>query len=95
MISVITWGEVLVGCSGDDEIEVRKLLSRFEVHEVSEEVMEQAIVIRQEKKIKMPDAIIWATAKVRGCGIVTRNTKDFTKKDHDVFVPYTLKESNK
>lgn len=57
--------------------------------------MEQAIVIMQEKKIKMPDAIIWATAKVSGCGLVTRNTKDFKKSESDVFIPYTLKVSNK
>jgi len=95
IISVITWGEVLVGCSRNNEKEVRKLLSRFKINEVSELIMEQAILIRQEKKIKMPDAIIWATAKVAGCGIVTRNTKDFNKSESDVFVPYTLKTSNK
>ena len=89
IISVITFGEVLVGCSGDDDEKViLKLLSRFQISEVSEQVMEQAIMIRREKKIKMPDAIIWATAKVAGCGILTRNTKDFNPSESDVFVPY-------
>ena len=91
IISVITFGEVLVGCSGEeDEKLIRKLLSRFMISEVSEQVMEQAIMIRRKKKIKMPDAIIWATAKVAGSGIVTRNTKDFNPSESDVFVPYQL-----
>jgi len=30
-----------------------------------------------ERKIKIPDAIIWATAKYKDSLLITRNTKDF------------------
>jgi predicted nucleic acid-binding protein len=44
---------------------------------ISEAVIQQTIAIRQQKKIKLGDAIIAATALVYNYKIVTRNVSDF------------------
>ena len=41
------------------------------------EIAENVILIRQRKKIKLPDAIILATAKFLNCPLMTRNVEDF------------------
>ena len=46
-------------------------------HQLTHELMEQTIHLRKQKKIKLPDAIIAATAVVYGFIILTRNIKDF------------------
>ena len=47
--------------------------------------------IRQQYKIKLPDAIIAATALVYGLVLITRNTKDFgLVPELQVFDPYSL-----
>ncbi|WP_151088219.1 PIN domain-containing protein [Hymenobacter baengnokdamensis] len=38
---------------------------------------QKTIQLRQQYKVKLPDAIIAATALVHGLPILTRNTRDF------------------
>ena len=40
--------------------------------------------------MKLPDAIILATARVHRPVLATRNTKDFAREDPSVHVPYVL-----
>ncbi len=42
-------------------------------------IIKQAILVRRETKIKLPDAIIAATALVRDLTLVSRNEKDFSQ----------------
>ena len=51
------------------------------------------MVIRRRYKIRLPDAVIWATARILGCLLVTRNIRDFPKDDPGVRIPYKLPES--
>lgn len=44
---------------------------------IDEKIIASAILIRRQKRIKLPDAIIAATALVHGLKIVSRNEKDF------------------
>jgi predicted nucleic acid-binding protein len=88
-ISLISWVEVLVGAAeGDEESEIREFLRRFRVHPVDEGVAERAVSIRREHKIRLPDAIIWATAQQLGILLVTRNTRDFPHNNPGIRVPY-------
>ncbi|MEZ4687893.1 MAG: type II toxin-antitoxin system VapC family toxin [Bacteroidia bacterium] len=43
-----------------------------------EEILKQCVEIRKEKRIKLPDALIAATALVHDFIILTRNTSDFS-----------------
>ena len=45
------------------------------------EVAEEAVRLRKEHHLKLPDAIIYATARAHGCLLVTRNTKDFSARE--------------
>lgn len=77
-ISLITWIEVMVGAKKyHQEVETREALDSFEIFPVSATVAERSVLIRQEHRIKLPDAIILATAQVYSRALITRNTKDF------------------
>jgi hypothetical protein len=90
-ISVITWIEVMTGASSPEEEGVlRSFLLNFESLPISGAVAERAAVVRREMKIKMPDAIILATAEVAGRELVTRNSKDFPAGMRGVRVPYKV-----
>ncbi|MDQ6632171.1 MAG: type II toxin-antitoxin system VapC family toxin [Verrucomicrobiota bacterium] len=90
-ISVVTWMEVLAGADdAEEEAITRQFLSRFNIQTVEKNVAERVIKIRRLHKLKLPDAIIWATAKELGRILVTRNTKDFSEKDAGIRVPYKI-----
>lgn len=77
LISRITWMEVLIGAEADDS-ELRDFLgTRFEIIPPDLAVAETAVQLRREYRVRLPDAIIWVTAKTRTAVLVTRNTKDF------------------
>jgi hypothetical protein len=89
-ISIITWMEVMVGASGDVEDATRSFLNTFDVIALDGEIAERAVSLRHTHHIKLPDAIIWATAQANARLLVTRNTKDFTAGDPGVRMPYRL-----
>ncbi|WP_455423738.1 PIN domain-containing protein [Chloracidobacterium validum] len=90
LISRITWMEVLIGAE-DNETEVRDFLeSRFEIVSLDLVVAERAIELRRAHRMRLPDAIIWATAQVNDAVLVTRNTKDFDPAWEGIRLPYTL-----
>ena len=89
-ISIITWMEVMVGATGDVEVATRSFLSSFDVIALDGEIAERAVSLRRNPHIKLPDAIIWATAQTHAMLLVTRNTKDFSAEDPGVRMPYKL-----
>jgi predicted nucleic acid-binding protein len=89
-ISVISWMEVLVGAPEEVEEPTRAFLAGFGVVALDDEIAERAVSLRRSHGIKLPDAIIWATADVNSLLLVTRNTKDFGEDTPGVRVPYVL-----
>lgn len=63
----------------EDESIVLQLVSHFPILELDSEIGAETIKIRKSKKIKLPDAIICATALVHNCELVTANEKDFIR----------------
>ena len=91
LISTITWMEVMVGASDDGEMaRLRWFLSGFGRVAIDDRVSELAVAIRRAHRIRLPDAIIWASARSMGALLVTRNTKDFPAGDPGVRVPYSI-----
>lgn len=79
-ISVITQ----IGLFGSSKISAEELaqLKQFVkaatvFNVIDEAIVQQAIAVRLQKKIKTPDAIIAATALAHGLTLLTRNTGDF------------------
>lgn len=65
------------GLNEADEKGLRELLAEFEEAQLTALVIEQAIRIRKANRIKIPDALIGATAIVHKAQLVTRNVADF------------------
>jgi predicted nucleic acid-binding protein len=90
-ISRISWIEVLAGVrNAEDEDRVENLLGFFEMIELDEPVAREAIKLTQQHRVKLPDAIIWASAKLRDSLLVTRNSRDFPIGDPGIRVPYQI-----
>gem|GEM_PF-3624147 len=53
-------------------------------------VAQLSITLRQQHRLKLPDAIVWASARHVGALLVTRNTKDFPKGEPSVRFPYKV-----
>jgi hypothetical protein len=91
MISVVTWMEVLVGARSDEEEEVIELFLRdFAVVPLTRPVARGAVDIRQAHRLRLPDAIVWSSARSESALLVTRNTRDFPVTEPGVRVPYEL-----
>lgn len=89
-ISMISWMEVLVGASAGEEGAIRAWLDSFEVIAVDNAVANRAVEIRKDRKIRLPDAIIWAAAQVNSLLLVSRNTKDFPADEPGIRLPYEI-----
>ena len=90
VISRIVWMEVLIGAAEDDA-DVRAFLrSNFEVYPIDETLADTAIELRRSYRLKLPDALVWATALELSGVLYTRNTKDFNDSMARVAIPYHL-----
>lgn len=90
-VSVVTWMEVLAGARDDSEEDVIEMFLRdFRVIELTRRVAREAVEIRRTRRIRLPDAIVWASARTESALLVTRNTKDFPGNDPGLRVPYRL-----
>ncbi len=90
LISPVTWMEVMVGQAAGEEEMLRKFLSRFRQIDIDQDVAEFAVAIRRKHKIRLPDAIIWASAKKENALLVSRNHKDFPADDPGIRMPYSV-----
>jgi len=91
-LSVITVTELLVKPIRDGNLELRRKIDLFLDHfpnlkvlDVTREIAARAAEIRAGTNLRVPDAILIATAAVRGCAIVG-NDLACAKKDHGI--PY-------
>ena len=89
-ISVITYMEVLGYKFRDAEEEkfIRNILGVFRILYIDQKIADMTIEIRKEAHIKLPDAIIAATAKITNLNLVTRNIDDFGKIEIQITNPF-------
>ncbi len=91
LVSIITWMEVLAGARDDEQEDVIEMFLRdFRIVEVTRRVARAVVEIRRARRIRLPDAIVWASARAESALLVTRNTKDFPKDDPGLRVPYVI-----
>ena len=89
-ISVITWIEVLVGCREGETGPVEAWLETFPRLPLDDTVALESVRLRQHHDLKIPDAIILATARCADLTLVTRNSRDFPLALGGVLHPYAL-----
>lgn len=88
-ISLITWIEIMVGASDvpDEIVAINEFLAKFEVLPIENAVAAEAVRIRKARQMKLPDAIVRATANLSSRILITTNVKDFPPGPR-VRVPY-------
>ncbi len=91
LISPVSWMEVMVGTDEREEKAVRRFLARFSTIPIDSQVAELSVQIRKQYRMRLPDAIIWASAKSANALLISRNTKDFPESEPDIRVPYQLR----
>jgi len=79
IISVITRIELLgwYNATPAQLLKLKPFVDNAIVINLSEEIIEQTIALRQQYKMKLPDAVVAATAIVHNYILLTRNTADF------------------
>lgn len=89
-ISIVTWLEVMAGTDSSDEDPTRRALLAYHLLPLTSAVAERAFILRRDRRLKLPDAIILATAQASGLLLVTRNSKDFSAADPQIRIPYQI-----
>ena len=85
-VSLVTYMEV-VGFRFTEALEEQFTNALFDMLQrlpVTQAVADRVIEYRKLRKIKLPDAIILATAREYGCRLITRNVSDFADLDASV-----------
>ena len=79
-LSVISQIELLgwIPPQGKSLVPVENFVSKTTIYPLSNAVVQKTIDIRRSRKIKLPDAIIAATALVHNFTIISRNMSDFS-----------------
>jgi hypothetical protein len=78
-ISAISIPEVLgfTGLTAEDETIFEAWLARLSIQTVTEQILRRAAALRRQRRMKLGDSIIAATALETGADLVTRNVADF------------------
>lgn len=87
-ISVITYMEVMgyQFSNNNEEKFIDKLCSNLPVIDLDANIVEKVIQIRRKNKIKLPDAIILATAIDNNLQLITANIDDFSNIEPDLVI---------
>lgn len=89
-ISIITYIEIMAGVDRENKTIVEAFLNSFNVLNFDTTMAGEIANIRNTMKIKLPDAIILATARCNNAILITRDTKNFSKNDTNIIIPYKL-----
>jgi predicted nucleic acid-binding protein len=88
-LSIISWMELLAGARTEADADTRRgFLAHFRLVPLTLEVAEEAVVLRRKYRLKLPDAIIWASAITENCLLVSRKAKDLPANQPSVRFPY-------
>ncbi|MCL2443204.1 MAG: type II toxin-antitoxin system VapC family toxin [Treponema sp.] len=94
-ISVISQIEVLrFNDTSENEAILEEFINLSKIYPLSNIIVERTIKLCKQMKIKLPDAIIAATALIEDLTLVTRNIDDFKKiPDLSVLNPWDITTS--
>ena len=87
-ISIVTWMEVMAGATPSASEGTRDFLAAFDLIDLTQDIAERAVRLRGEHRLKLPDAIVWASALARSLLLITRDERAFPGDDPSIRVPY-------
>jgi predicted nucleic acid-binding protein len=88
-ISIISWIEVMAGARTERDEDIRRgFLAHFRIVPLTSRAAEEAVKLRRQYRLKLLDAVIWASAITENCLLVSRNPKDFPAEQAGVRFPY-------
>jgi predicted nucleic acid-binding protein len=87
-ISIISWTEILAGVSPQSHEETTQFLRTFKLATINIAVATAAAQLRQQQRLKIADALIYASALSVGAVLATRNSRDFPQGTPHVHIPY-------
>ncbi len=91
IISVITQIELLgFNAPNEEYTTLTDFVSDSRIIELNNSIVEMTIFLRKQHRIKLPDAIIAATALVYDLSIISRNVSDFSIENLRIINPHTL-----
>ena len=77
--------------SFEEQLTIETFINGSSVLDLSNDIVSKTIAIRKTKRIKLPDAIIAATALVYSLTLISRNTFDFKNIDDlQIIDPHSL-----
>lgn len=87
-VSLVTYMEVTGYTFTDQEEElfINTLFITLQRLPVTQTIADRVVAYRKRRKVKLPDAIILATAYEYDCSLVTRNVDDFAGLDEKVTI---------
>ncbi|MFN0093588.1 MAG: PIN domain-containing protein [Dehalococcoidia bacterium] len=89
--SIISWIEVMAGARTPAALHAAtRLFLTVTIVGIDHDVASIAAELRRTTRLKLPDAVILATARYLRVPLLTRNTKDFYSGDAAIIVPYRL-----
>ncbi len=90
--SIISYIEVLSGNRTDNEInKAKEFFSYLNILHLYDKIANEAIIIRNKNKIKLPDAIILATSSVNNLLLITRDEAPAFRNHPYTRFPYKIK----
>jgi len=80
----------MAGTDTSDEDGTRLFLQGFQRLPMTAAVAERTFTLRRDRKLKVHDATILATAQIADLLLVNRNTGDFSPADPQIRIPYVI-----
>lgn len=83
------YAEFLVGLKSEAQIRAANTVieALFEIVHTDSAICHETANLRRQKRLKLPDALIYATARCGQGVLITRNKKDFDAYAADIYVP--------
>lgn len=92
VLSRISWIEIMAGAKDDKLLATEAYLRGCTIIELTPEIAARAAELRRKSRLKLPDAMIWATASITERLLITRD-REFPAHWTGVHHPYEWGEA--
>ncbi len=80
----------MAGAPAPAEHGTRQFLHGFALIALDDKLAERAVMLRREHRLKLPNAVVWASAQAHAMLLVTRDTRGLPADDPGVRMRYRV-----